>query len=66
MSPTSEAESAMGAVPQSVAMAEGTPIDRAGTAREVADKIRQGRALLKIVSTPWGVDFHVVEVGDIP
>jgi len=64
MSPTAEAKSAMGVVLQSLPMAEGTPIDRAGTAREVADKIRQGRALLRIVSTPWGVDFYVVEVGD--
>ena len=49
-----------------LAMTEGVPIERAGSAREIADRIRQGRALLKIVSTPWGVEFYVVGVGETP
>ena len=44
-------------------MAERTPIEAAGSAEEIAGKIRRGEALLEIVSTPWGVDFSVVEVG---
>ena len=56
---------ALAEVPLAVAAPEGVPIERAGSAREIADKVRQGKALLKIVSTPWGVDFYVVEVGPI-
>ena len=40
------------------------PIEAAGSAREVADRIREGKAVLKVVSTPWGVEFYICEVGD--
>ncbi|MDG7008455.1 MAG: hypothetical protein JRN06_09485 [Nitrososphaerota archaeon] len=50
-------------VPGPILLAEGVPIEVAGSGREVADKIRDGRALLKIVAAPWGADFYVVEVG---
>jgi hypothetical protein len=52
------------AVPESILKARAIPIERAGSAKEVADRIRQGKAFLKIVSTPWGVDFYICEVGD--
>ncbi len=44
-------------------LAEGVPIEMAGSGKEIADRVREGRALLKVVATPWGVDFYVVEVG---
>ncbi len=39
------------------------PIETAGTAREVAEKVKQGKAFLKIVDTPWGVEFYIGERG---
>ena len=50
-------------VPPPGAVTERTPIEAAGSAEEIAGKIRRGEAFLEIVSTPWGVDFSVVEVG---
>ena len=35
------------------------PIEDAGRAKEVAERVRQGEALLEVVSTPWGVEFYV-------
>lgn len=55
-------EFASATVPESILKARAVPIEMAGSAREVAEKIRQGKAFLKIVSTPWGVDFYVCEV----
>jgi hypothetical protein len=46
----------------SVSGARATPIEEAGSGKEIAAKIREGSALLKIVATPWGVEFYVVEV----
>ena len=37
------------------------PIEEAGSAKEVADRVRQGKALLKIVETPWGIEFYIVD-----
>jgi len=37
------------------------PIETAGTAKDVADKVRQGKAFLKIGQTPWGVQFYICE-----
>lgn len=45
--------------------ARGVPIEEAGTVREVADRVRLGKAYLKIVETPWGVEFYVVDAGAI-
>jgi hypothetical protein len=42
------------------------PVEQAGSGKEIADKIREGRALLKIVATPWGVEFYVVGMGKEP
>ena len=53
-------------VPGSVARDQGIPLERAGSAEQIAERIREGKALLKVVSTPWGVDFYIVEVGAIP
>jgi len=37
------------------------PIEEAGSAKAVADRVRQGKALLKIVETPWGIEFYIVD-----
>lgn len=44
--------------------ASALPIEAVESAREVAEQIREGRALLKIVQTPWGVEFYVVSAGE--
>ena len=44
----------------------GVPIESAGPASAVAERVKQGRALLKVVETPWGVEFYVVERGVEP
>ena len=36
-----------------------------GSAKEVAEKVRQGKATLRIVGTPWGVEFYICETGDL-
>jgi hypothetical protein len=46
--------------------AKEVPIDMAGSGKEIADKIREGCAVLKIVATPWGVEFYVVGMGKEP
>jgi hypothetical protein len=51
--------------PSWVSEARAVPIEQAGSAKEVADKVRQGKAFLKIVSTPWGVEFYICEAGDV-
>jgi hypothetical protein len=38
------------------------PLEDAGSGKEIAQKIRDGRALLEIVSTPWGVEFYVCDL----
>jgi len=53
-------------VPGSVVRVQDIPLERAGSAEQIAERIREGKALLKVVSTPWGVDFYIVEVGAIP
>jgi hypothetical protein len=35
------------------------PLEEAGSGEEVANRVREGKALLEIVSTPWGVEFYV-------
>lgn len=50
-------------IPSSILNARGVPIEEAGAAKEVADRVRQGQAYLKIVETPWGVEFYVVDSG---
>lgn len=48
-------------IPASVARARGVPIEDAGPAKEVADRVRQGKAFLKIVEAPWGIEFYIVD-----
>jgi hypothetical protein len=43
----------------SMAFGNHVPLEDAGSGKEIAQKIRDGRALLEIVSTPWGVEFYV-------
>ena len=52
--------------PASAAGARGIPIEEAGSAKEVAERVRQGTASLEIVSTPWGVEFYVVSAEGSP
>jgi hypothetical protein len=48
-----------------VAIAEPAQLDGApGGFDDAAAKIREGRAFLKVVAYPWGVDFDLCEVGD--
>ena len=42
------------------------PIEEIQDMGQVAEKIRQGQALLMIVVTPWGVEFGVVDRGVSP
>ena len=39
----------------------GVPIESAGPASAVAERVRQGKAFLKVVEMPWGVEFYIVE-----
>ena len=48
-------------IPESVARARGVPIEDAGPAKEVADRVRRGKAFLKIVEAPWGIEFYIVD-----
>jgi hypothetical protein len=64
MSRTTRAEFARSELLDSISRANAVPIEAAGSAAEVADRVRQGKALLKIVSTPWGVEFYIVGVGE--
>ena len=61
-----QAEYTSSDVLRSVSRDKAIPIEQAGSAKEVADRVRQGKAFLKIVSAPWGVEFYVVEVGKGP
>jgi hypothetical protein len=36
-------------------------IEEAGDAGRIADRVRQGKALLKVVVMPWGVEFYLDE-----
>jgi hypothetical protein len=46
-----------------VSHSKGIPIEEAGSAKEVARSVQQGKAFLKIVQTPWGVEFYVYKTG---
>ena len=48
-------------VPDSVWRAKAVPIEEAGSAKDVADRVRQGKAFLKIVETPWGIEFYICD-----
>jgi len=41
---------------------EWVPLEKAGKGKEIADEVRQGKAFVKIVGTPWGVEFLVREL----
>lgn len=58
----SKTEFAATKVPASVWVAGPVPLDGAvDDVSEVAEKIRNGRAFLKVVAYPWGVEFDVCE-----
>ena len=40
------------------------PMEEAGDVGQVAEMVRQGRALLKIIATPWGVEFYLHREGE--
>lgn len=48
--------------PAGHALAEPIPLEDAGNGGEIAAKIRDGKAVLEVVSTPWGIEFYVREV----
>ena len=37
-------------------------MEDAGSGKEIAEKVRAGKALLEIVSTPWGAEFYLCEL----
>ena len=37
------------------------PLEEAGDLGRVAEMVRQGKALLKVVEMPWGVEFYLHE-----
>ncbi|MDE1852344.1 MAG: hypothetical protein KGI38_01220 [Thaumarchaeota archaeon] len=50
----------------SFSLGDPVPLEQAGSGREIAERVRQGKAFLQIVSTPWGVEFYVCEVVSRP
>ncbi len=60
---TTQPECVTAKVPGSISGARAVPIEAAGSAEEVANEISQGRAFLKVVETPWGIEFYVVGAG---
>jgi len=36
-------------------------LQKAGRSKEIADKVRQGKAFLRVVGTPWGVEFYICQ-----
>jgi len=36
-------------------------IEDAGNGKELADRVRRGRASLRIVESPWGIEFYICE-----
>jgi len=51
-------------LPKSILNTRGVPIEDAGSAKEVAQRVREGKAVLEIVETPWGIEFYIYEVGE--
>jgi len=39
-------------------------IEDAGSGKEIAERVRRGKASLKIVQTPWGIEFHICNLVD--
>jgi hypothetical protein len=64
MSQTKETEFATAKVPTPVWLARPVPIDQAGSVSDIVSKIESGRAFLKVVAYPWGVEFDVRDGGD--
>ena len=62
MSKTARLERATGKVPASVWVAKPRHIDEVeDDALSISEKIRSGRAFLKVVDYPWGVEFYICE-----
>lgn len=63
----SQAESTTAKVPASVWVAKPVPIEEAADDMgEVSERIRTGRAFLKVVAFPWGAEFDVCDAGEEP
>jgi hypothetical protein len=62
MSKTTQVEYETAKVPESVWVAWPRRLDGVEDARSVSEQIGSGRAFLKVVAYPWGVEFDVCEV----
>jgi hypothetical protein len=59
---TNQAESPKLQAQNQLELGTPTSIEDAGSGIEMAEKVKAGKALLEIVSTPWGVEFYVREL----
>lgn len=48
-------------VPSSVRVAKPNQVDGADDIGSISERIRSGRAFLKVVAYPWGVEFDVYD-----
>jgi len=63
MSKTSQSEYAAAKVPEAVWVVRPRHIDGTDDVATVSKEIESGRAFLKVVAYPWGVEFEVCEAG---
>jgi hypothetical protein len=49
--------------PAELSIAKAVPLEAARSSKEVAEWVRQGTAILKIVETPWGIEFYICQLG---
>ena len=62
MSRTSQLQYSQAGVPASIWVAESRPVDMAeDDTGGLSEEIGSGRAFLKVVAYPWGVEFEVIE-----
>jgi hypothetical protein len=41
-----------------------TRIEDAGSGKEIAERVRRGKASLRMVQTPWGIEFYICDTVD--
>lgn len=41
-----------------------TRIEEAGSGKEIAERVRRGKASLRIVESPWGIEFYICDTVD--
>lgn len=51
-----------GKPPDGAVLGESVPLEMAGSGKEIAAKVRAGKAVLEILSTPWGIEFYIRDV----